>query len=228
MKYTTVLLDLDGTIFDFHAAQRQAFFETFYYFGIHADEAMLSRYDKFNDSLWQMLERGEITRARLFEERFKLFFDQEGIHIEATSAEVQKRYMQGLSSGHFLIDGALDLLKKLQGKYKVCAITNGVSMTQHKRLADSDTAKFFDKLVISEEVGFEKPDARYFEAAVKLCEITDKSQAIVVGDSLNADIFGGGSFGFDTCWFNPDRKTFSGKLNPTYTIYALNELIEII
>lgn len=228
MKYNTVLLDLDGTIFDFHAAQRQAFFETFAHLGIAADEALLSRYDKFNDSLWQMLERGEITRAQLFGSRFKLFFEQEGIAVNVAPSEVQTRYMQALSAGHFLIDGALDLLKSLHGKYKVCAITNGVSMTQRKRLTDSGTSEYFDKLVISEEVGFEKPDPRYFEEAMRICEIEDKSRAIVVGDSLNADIFGGGSFGFDTCWYNPKEKQFNGKLAPTYTISALSALNDII
>ena len=96
MKYTTILLDLDGTIFDFHAAQRQAFFETFAHFGIDADEAMLCRYDIFNDSLWQMLEHGEITRDQLFKNRFKLFFEKEGINISVSPADVQKRYMQAL------------------------------------------------------------------------------------------------------------------------------------
>lgn len=228
MKYTAVLLDLDGTIFDFHAAQRQAFFETFAHFGIAADEAMLCRYDKFNDSLWQMLEHGEITRERLFKERFKLFFEKENIKAMISPADVQKRYMQALSGGHFLIDGALDLLKTLHGNYKVCAITNGVSMTQRKRLSDSNTTEYFDHLVISEEVGFEKPDRRYFEAAVNICGITDIKKAIVVGDSLSADIFGGGSFGFDTCWYNPNGKPFNGKYPPTYIISHLSKLNDII
>jgi len=228
MKYTTILLDLDGTIFDFHAAQRQAFFETFAHFGIDADEAMLCRYDIFNDSLWQMLEHGEITREQLFKNRFKLFFEKEGINISVSPADVQKRYMQALSGGHFLIEGALELLKSLHSSYKVCAITNGVSMTQRKRLSDSNTTEYFDHLVISEEVGFEKPDPKYFEAAMKICGITDKSQALVVGDSLNADIFGGGSFGFDTCWYNPHGKNFNGKHKPTYTVAHLSSLIDII
>ncbi len=228
MKYTTILLDLDGTIFDFHAAQRQAFFETFGYFNIAADEAMLSRYDLFNDSLWQMLERGEMTREHLFKERFKLFFEKEGIKTDIRPSEVQSRYMKALSSGHFLIDGALELLQALHGKYKVCAITNGVSMTQRKRLSDSNTTDYFDCLVISEEVGFEKPDPRYFDAVKRICCIDAISQAIVVGDSLNADIFGGGSFGFDTCWYNPNSKPFTGKLAPTYTITHLSQLVDII
>jgi len=228
MKYTTVLLDLDGTIFDFTAAQRQAFFKTFEHFKIAADEELLCRYDVFNDSLWHLLEQGKITRPQLFGQRFGRFFEKEGIVTDASSEDVQAKYMKALSEGHFLIAGALELLQNLYGRYKLCAITNGVSMTQHKRIADSGIGHFFTHLIISEEVGFEKPDQRYFKAAKEICGIEDISDAIVVGDSLNADIFGGASFGFDTCWYNPHNKEFNGKIQPTYTIAHLSQLEDLL
>ena len=35
----------------------------------------------------------------------------------------------------------------------------------------------------------------------------DKSQALMVGDSLTADIAGGNNAGIDTAWYNPKRVT---------------------
>ena len=93
---------------------------------------------------------------------------------------------------------------------------------------DSGINDLFSHLIISEEIGFEKPDRRYFEAVKEICNIADPKTALVIGDSLNADIFGGASFGFDTCWYNPQNKSFNGKAEPTYTVTSLSNLHKIV
>lgn len=227
MKYTTLLFDLDGTLMDFEAAQYHSFFDTFAHFSINADEAMHSRYDAFNSSLWQQLERGEITRKQLFEQRFPRFLKSEGI-TGIDPDELQKQYFKGLSESCVMMEGAPELLNSLYEKYQLCVITNGVASTQRKRLIDSGINDLFDHLIISEEIGFEKPDRRYFEAVKQICNIEDPKSALVIGDSLNADIYGGASFGFDTCWYNPQNKPFTGKIEPTYIIDSLSQITKIV
>jgi len=227
MGYTTLLFDLDGTIMDFEAAQYHSFFDTFAHFSINADEAMHNRYDAFNSSLWQQLEHGEITRKQLFEQRFPRFLQSEGI-TGIDPDELQKQYFKGLSESCVMMEGAREILQSLYGKYQLCIITNGVASTQRKRLIDSGINDLFSHLIISEEIGFEKPDRRYFEAVKEICNISDPKTALVIGDSLNADIFGGASFGFDTCWYNPQNKPFNGKAAPSYTITALSDLHKIV
>jgi len=227
MGYTTLLFDLDGTIMDFEAAQYHSFFDTFAYFSVKADEAMHDRYDAFNSGLWQQLERGEITRKQLFEQRFPRFLQSEGI-TGIDPDELQKQYFKGLSESCVMMESARELLQSLYGKYQLCIITNGVASTQRKRLIDSGINDLFSHLIISEEIGFEKPDRRYFEAVKEICQIDDPKAALVIGDSLNADIFGGASFGFDTCWYNPQNKPFNGKAVPTYTIASLSDLHKIV
>lgn len=227
MLYKYLLFDLDGTLLDFKAAQRQAFFACCAVFGIKADENTLIRYDTLNESLWRQLEKGEITRARLFSERFKIFFKSENIS-GISPADFQKQYMTELSKGSRLTDGAKELLERLQGRFSLNVITNGVSMTQRCRLRDSGIHAFFDNIIISEELGFEKPDPRYFEKALEICGITDRAQALVIGDSLPADVAGSLHAKIDVCWLNTEQKPCPENLTPTYTISALDELDKIL
>ena len=70
MRYTLLLADADGTLFDFHAGERVALTETFAAFGVPVDDAIAALYSRVNLSHWKRLERGETTQPRLRVERF--------------------------------------------------------------------------------------------------------------------------------------------------------------
>ena len=101
---------------------------------------------------------------------------------------------------------------------------------QKSRLAGAGLTPFFSHIIISGEIGCEKPDPLFFEQTLARCGISDRAKALVVGDSLSADIAGGNSCGLDTCWYNPKGVPDPVKLRPTYTIdslYALPSLLKI-
>ena len=94
------------------------------------------------------------------------------------------------------------------------------------RIRKSIIAKYFDDIVISEEVMVSKPDPKIFEHAL-LSNInhTDKSNVLIVGDSLTSDIQGGINFGIDTCWFNPNNIVNKTGIKSTYEISNLMDLL---
>ena len=59
-------------------------------------------------------------------------------------------------------------------------------------------------------------------------KIFSKQSTIIIGDREDADIQGGHNFGIDSCWFNPEAKTRSNQLAPTYEIQHLSELQKVL
>ena len=92
---------------------------------------------------------------------------------------------------------------------------------------------FFEKLFISEVVGYRKPSKEFFEAVVDQTEGMTIENALMIGDSFKADIYGASRIGMDTCWYmeTPERPTEPEELlsvEPTYQIGHLSELKEFI
>lgn len=73
-----------------------------------------------------------------------------------------------------------------------------------------------------------KADPKIFEHALNNINHTDKSNVLIVGDSLTSDIQGGINFGIDTCWFNPNKIVNKTGIKPTYEISNLMDLKDIV
>ena len=225
-KYTYVLFDADETLLDFERAEREALTEALTRFGIPCDENVIELYSGINASLWKKLERREIEKSRLRVLRFELLRDALGFDADPT--EVAFAYTDSLSKQSFLLAGAINICQKLAEHCKLYIVTNGLKDVQRGRLGGSGLPPYFEGVFVSEDVGFEKPDARYFEAVAERISGFNKKDAIIVGDSLSSDIKGGIGFGIDTCWFNPKGKEKPTDMNITYTVKNLSELEDII
>lgn len=217
-----VLLDLDDTVFDFHKAEKIALSKTLLEMGVEPTDEVTARYSEINASLWRKLERGEMEREEILVLRFKLLFDEIGATCDALAA--RKSYEKNLSVGHYFIDGAPELLEALAGKYKLFLASNGTAAVQIPRIESSPIEKYFDGIFISEIVGFNKPDLRFFERIFSGIENFSREETIIVGDSISSDISGGKNAGIKTCLFNPRAKEISGDLKPDFEINKLSEL----
>ncbi len=80
----------------------------------------------------------------------------------------------------------------------------------------------------SEDAGYQKPHQGFFKYAFSVCGQPDKDKAIIVGDSLSADIKGGADFGITTCWYNPAGIVENNGLKSDYEIKDLRELQRLI
>ncbi len=225
MRYTSIFLDLDNTIFDFGASEKTAIKTVLAEFSLPCDDAAAKLYSEINDSYWKRFERGEIPREAIFEGRFHTLLSTLG--KDGDVAAISKNYFKYLSEGHDLVDFAEELLIYLKEKgYRIYITTNGFAFTQNNRIALSGMGKYFDKVFISEEIGAQKPEKAYFDYCAEHIDEKDRSKILVVGDSQSSDILGGINAGLDTCWFNPKR--LKGKQTPKYEIGNLKELLDIL
>ena len=124
-----------------------------------------------------------------------------------------------------VLPGATEVLKYLKGKYTLSIITNGFRESQVIKLRESGMHTYFERMIISEEVGFNKPDPAIFIHAMQIENISCK-QCIMIGDSFEADIAGAHAAGIDQVYLNPKKNPVAFK--PTHTICNLNELMEIL
>ncbi len=227
MRYPWVLFDADDTLFDFKRSARHSLTKTLEDYQISATEIHFQVYETINHEVWLAFERQEITAVQLRKLRFERFLDTIGEYRDPL--EMNRYYLDLLSKTKFMLDGAVELVEDLQRKsYRIGLITNGLQEVQRSRLAHAKMEKYFEIVVVSDEIGVSKPHTGFFEHAFKEMGQPSKSEVIIVGDSLNSDIQGGINFGVDTCWFNPHGATNLTDHKPTYQIEKLEALHEIL
>ena len=238
MNYKLVLIDLDDTLFDYPKTEKTAFRNTFEELGFFVEsdleyakkeeiyEKLKDRYKDVNLQLWKDLEKGAVDKDRLKVVRFEKIIEE--FDLKYDPYEMSELYLKKLGEGIFPFEATEKLCEYLHSKYKVGIVTNGIKEVQYSRIENSEIAKDIDKIIISDEVGVNKPDKRIFEYAMNYLEIMDKSEVIMIGDSLGADIKGGQNAGIDTCWVNLRNNVNDTGIIPKYEVNKLEKLFEIL
>ena len=224
--YRYLLFDLDETLLDFKKSEAIAITEALKSFGVNATSETVELYSNINLSCWKRYEKGEITRDEIYENRVNLLGKSLGVTFDVESFTGE--YCALLSRQGHIYPSALDLLKRLKEKgYKMAAGTNGSLAVQTGRLTVSGIAGFFDcGIYVSEKIGFKKPDPQFFEFILRAIGIENKSEILVIGDSLSSDIAGAVAAGLDCC-FVGTKATEEPKVTPTYSANSLDEIIPL-
>lgn len=217
-----LFLDLDDTILDFHKSEKIALSKTLRSAGIEPTDEICSRYSQINKRFWERLERKELTREQVLVGRFDALFRELGVAVDGAWAA--DSYAENLGIGHYFIPGALEAVQKLYGKYKLYLASNGTASVQSGRLKSADIGKYFEDIFISQNMGADKPDVRFFDTAFARIGDFDRSKTMIVGDSLTSDIQGGINAGILTCWVNPTGAPGKPGICPDYEIPSITHL----
>ena len=217
-----LLIDLDDTILDFHKAEHIGLLNTLRHYGVEPTAETVELYKKINAAHWQALEKGEMTRKQVNEGRFETLFRQLGREVDG--AECAAYYLSQLALTHDYLPGAEEAVKKLSKKYRLFIASNGNSVIQFPRLAESGLNDYVEKAFISEALGENKPSKAYFDLCFAQIPGFDPKKAMMVGDSLTSDIQGGINAGIPTCWVNIFGKENTTPIRPDYEISSLSQL----
>ena len=227
MAYKFLLFDLDHTLLDFESAEETALTQMLEDMNFPDVEAFKDYYKPMNQGLWKDLEQKKLTKQELVDSRFAIGFAHFGITIDG--AEMALRYQDYISLQGQSFPGAEDLLARLEiAGFQLYGATNGVTAIQEGRLAHSIIAPYFKEIFISEQLGTQKPEAAFYEKIGNLIPGFSKEQALMIGDSLTADIAGGNAAGIATLWYNSDHKANTSQVVPTYTVSNYQEIADLL
>ncbi|NQY28739.1 MAG: noncanonical pyrimidine nucleotidase, YjjG family [Flavobacteriaceae bacterium] len=227
MKHITdIFFDLDHTLWDFDKNSKITYKIIFDELKIKVSLGQfLEAYTDINKKLWKLFREEKIDKETLRYRRLKDTFTKISIHVsDKVLFEIADLYVYHLSKQTHLLDGTIKLLEYLKPKYTLHIITNGFAEVQEGKLNNTNLASYFNVVVNSEMAGVKKPNSIIFEKALSLANVT-KETSLMIGDSLEADVFGALDFGIDAICYNYHNEDL-----PSHIKYVnhLEELMHIL
>ncbi len=221
-----MLFDVDDTLLDFGANEKEALPKVFAFFGYPLTDKLLHTYHRINKQLWDDYEHGKVTMDDMLNSRFAKTMAEFGIAVDGETWE--KHYQNLLGGGYHIIEDALEVCQRLAQTHRLFVVTNGVKETQHRRLKLAGLYDLFEDIFNSQSIGYQKPAKEFFDHVKNHINGFDVRDALIIGDSLNTDIKGGITSGIDTCWVNKRAQENDSGIRSTYTITKLTELYDIL
>jgi 2-haloalkanoic acid dehalogenase type II len=111
------------------------------------------------------------------------------------------------------------LLKELSSKYKLAMVSNTMSDQPRLLLKEAKMDQYFDLLICSRDLGVRKPNPEIFKIVLDRLNVKP-SEAVHVGDSVEADMYGAKESGITGVWIKtPDQLPWNG--------YAIGSICEL-
>jgi putative hydrolase of the HAD superfamily len=137
---------------------------------------------------------------------------------------LSEEYIEYLPKFNHLFHGAIEILDYLKPKYNLHIITNGFQEIQDNKLKNSNIAHYFKTITNSEMAGVKKPNPVIFKYAITEANAS-KTNSIMIGDCIEADVNGALNFGMDAILFNIDTsKTFENIKQISHLLELKNHL----
>ncbi len=225
----SILFDMDGTLIKHTWQYHQitaALFEAF------AEELSPLTSEEFyevfwtkNVDMWYMMIDGVIDgdTAQVYSyintlRHFKL--------DESLAPKMVEAWVQLVLNEAAPFDDTIHVLNTLREKYTLGIVTNGFTTMQRSKIRHYNLAQYVDFTMVSEEVGYHKPDTRIFDAALKQAGDVPPRQAVFIGDNLQTDIAGALNTGIHPVWIH--NKNGNSPPDGVTVIERLSDLLPLL
>lgn len=200
-----IFFDLDHTLWDFDANAKDCLLEIYQddqrHFGPDF-QVFFQYFCTINRNLWESLERSEISHETLRENRFLMVSKALGYQINVSqSVHYNEQFLGLLPHKKKLITGAIDTLQYLSKKYQLHIISNGYFEVQKLKMKNSGIFEYFGEIITNDVAGYRKPDRQIYDYALQVSN-GSAPQAIMIGDSHEADILGAKKAGLKTIFYD--------------------------
>ncbi|MFH1179402.1 MAG: HAD family hydrolase [Candidatus Bathyarchaeota archaeon] len=219
MKIKAILLDFGGTLSDgeldwdpYHESIKSYLSSHGYYIEM----------PKLKKSLRAALAELEKVRSKgkemKFEEVYAIFLSDLEIRYDSVMLEwLHMNFRKHYKTNFYpCIE---DVLKKLAQSYKVALISNTMSDQPKLLLQEAGYDQYFDLIITSQELGIRKPNPKIFKTVLEELGVKP-DEAVHVGDSVEADMYGARDSGITGIWIKtPEQAPWNG--------YAINSICDL-
>ena len=232
-QYDVLFIDLDDTLYDFTANSLDAYREVYALMGyerwFRSFEHYYEIYWARNRELWVLYADNKITKDQLNADRYTHPLHVMGVaDADAVGARFWEESMRRLPLGTKLMPHAREILEYLRSRYRLYILSNGFAELQARKMQSAGIGHYFDGVVLSEDIGVNKPHREIFEYALRVADVA-ADRALMIGDNYEVDIKAAQGVGIDQVYYNPAGKELvSEDLKPTYIIPSLLELEGIL
>lgn len=223
-----LVFDLDDTLFDFRGAFAGVVRD--FYEQHLADAASTTRADavammiRWDEELHAVTQYVPDLRARRFE-RWLGEWPEIGLDIAALTGwydDAMDRQMQPDAE----VNQLLRHLNERQVPWGI--VTNGPSRMQRHKCEALGLDRIAPFVIVSEEVGYAKPDPRIFRDALGATGLASPEQVMFIGDNPVSDIDGARRFGMRTAWVQRGREFPDDLPPPNRIIDSVTEIRDIV
>lgn len=235
-RVAALLFDLDGTLLDSSAGNRDAVRATCRDVAAAYPDLDADRLLEANGEVWarywpeveQRWMLGELDGAAVSREAWRRTLSACGCDDPDVTVAACEAHSHGLRVSLRLYAEVPDLLSSVSRRYALALVTNGASDTQRESLRRLGIEQTFASLSISGEVGVAKPDPAIFEAALRNLHV-EPEQAWHIGDDPVTDVGGAHAAGLTAVWLNRRGSIWNdGQPPPEHTISSLAELRKLL
>ena len=231
--HRNIFIDLDDTIWDFTANSHvslEIMYRDLDIARIYPDyDAFSSAYYAKNSELWALYHHGKIEKDFLIIERYAHLLRTIGYNdIDNRLAQrMNEYYLDTLALQTQLVPYAIELLDYLTRRgYNLYILSNGFIEVQHKKLQSAGIEDYFERMVLSDEIGINKPDRRLFDYALEVTH-SQAADTLMIGDNYDADILGAMQAGWGQIYFDRNDRGITTQ-EPQHTVHSLKEVMDIL
>ena len=134
---------------------------------------------------------------------YQELFQNKGLEVSKDVCVQLAQVFRALSTRYVkLYKGAVELLQALKEKNKrVYLLSNAQAVFTRGELQLLGILPYFDGILLSSDVGYMKPDCRFYQNLLEKYHI-NPSTAIMIGNDYRADCMGAVNVGLHTCYIN--------------------------
>ena len=208
-KYSAIFIDIDDTLLDYIPCCREAFDAALQTITnnqslITNEDELFQLFFEISGRLFSEAKHGLHTVAEVMELYPKEFIATIGYPPEAVDP-FKHAFRAAWGTTHTLVPGAEQMLQTLQAKgYRLFAASNSFGHLQRSRLEHAGILHYFEDTYISMDIGYDKPDIRFYQEALKRCGL-QPSEVLMIGDSMTTDVLGAQAAGIDALFFDRQK-----------------------